>query len=40
MFLATTLGLFAIILIFPPVNGAHFNPVVSRARQRRTCTGT
>ena len=27
--LATTLGLFAIILIFAPVSGAHFNPVVS-----------
>ena len=27
--LATALGLFAIILIFAPVSGAHFNPVVS-----------
>jgi len=27
--IATTLGLFAIILIFGPVSGAHFNPVVS-----------
>ncbi|CAN5364990.1 hypothetical protein BH09ACT6_BH09ACT6_01710 [soil metagenome] len=27
--LATTLGLFAIILMFAPVSGAHFNPVVS-----------
>ena len=26
---ATALGLFAIILIFAPVSGAHFNPVVS-----------
>lgn len=27
--LATALGLFAIILMFAPVSGAHFNPVVS-----------
>ena len=27
--LATALGLFAIILIFAPVSGAHFNPIVS-----------
>jgi len=27
--IATALGLFAIILIFAPVSGAHFNPVVS-----------
>ena len=27
--IATALGLFAIILIFGPVSGAHFNPVVS-----------
>lgn len=26
---ATSLGLFAIILVFAPVSGAHFNPVVS-----------
>ena len=26
---ATALGLFAIILMFGPVSGAHFNPVVS-----------
>lgn len=28
---ATALGLFALILIFAPVSGAHFNPVVSLA---------
>ena len=27
--IATALGLFAIILIFAPISGAHFNPVVS-----------
>ncbi len=28
--LATAMGLFAIIIMFGPVSGAHFNPVVSR----------
>jgi glycerol uptake facilitator-like aquaporin len=28
---ATALGLFAIILMFGPVSGAHFNPVASAA---------
>jgi hypothetical protein len=37
---ATAAGLFAIILMFGPVSGAHFNPV-SRLRTRRSagCAG-
>lgn len=41
--LATTFGLAVLILLFGPVSGAHFNPVVSAADWflgRRTGTGT
>ena len=35
---ATAAGLFTIILMFGPVSGGHFNPVVSLARSKRAST--